>query len=537
VKILVAEDDAIAGRLIMATLQKWGYEPELVTNGALACRRLLSDDFPIAILDWMMPEVAGPDVCREVRAAGRTAIYIILLTAKGETEDIVAGLEAGADDYVRKPFKRDELRARLRVGERVIGLQTSLAQRVRELGESEARLRALFDGAHDGIITMDRDGIIRDLNAAAKRLCGWSHAEAVSRRMAELLIAAPSRATFEARVAESRDGRQVAAADQVIELVAVNKNGGQFPVELWIASISSGEQELLVSFVRDVSERKRLEMGLGQAQKLEAVGRLAAGVAHEINTPIQFVGDNARFLADGFTSLRTVLDSYRPLRQAAGSELAEQITRVEADADLPYLEEEVPKAIAQTIEGVERVATIVRALKQFAHPDAGKEKAFADLNQALQSTVTVARNEIKLVADVELELGQLPHVRCHIGEVNQVFLNLLINAAHAIADVVGDSGQKGRITIRTVQEGESVLIAISDTGCGIPEEVRPSIFDPFFTTKEVGRGTGQGLAIARSVITEKHGGSLTFESEVGRGTTFFVRLPIDGGSGRETAAA
>jgi two-component system, NtrC family, sensor kinase len=188
--------------------------------------------------------------------------------------------------------------------------------------------------------------------------------------------------------------------------------------------------------------------------------------------------------------------------------------------------DEIPKALSQTLDGVSRVATIVRAMKEFAHPES-KEMAAADINKALQSTLTVARNELKYVADVELELGEMPPVVCNVGDLNQVFLNLLVNAAHAIADVVKGTDEKGKIRVRTASEGETALISISDTGSGIPEAIRTKVFDPFFTTKEVGRGTGQGLAIARSVVVERHRGTLTFESEVGKGTTFYIRLPVE----------
>ncbi len=191
--------------------------------------------------------------------------------------------------------------------------------------------------------------------------------------------------------------------------------------------------------------------------------------------------------------------------------------------------EEIPKAIEQSLDGVTRVATLVRAMKDFAHPEA-KEKAAADINQALRSTLIVARNELKYVADVETELGNVSPVVCNIGELNQVFLNLLVNAAHAIAEAKKLTGEKGLIRVRTWTEEEAVLISISDTGCGIAENIREKVFNPFFTTKAIGRGTGQGLAIARSIVVEMHGGTLTFESEVGKGTTFYVRLPLDAGA-------
>jgi signal transduction histidine kinase len=268
------------------------------------------------------------------------------------------------------------------------------------------------------------------------------------------------------------------------------------------------------------------------AQKLEAVGRLAAGIAHEINTPIQFVGDNTRFLQDAFDELSTVLASYRMLRDAAASgavdpALLAQLAAVEERADLAYLEREVPRALAQSLEGVERVASIVRAMKDFSHPGS-LETVATDLNRAIESTIVVARNEWKYVANVVTDWDRdLPLVPCLVSELTQVILNMILNAVHAIADVVGDGGGgKGTITIGTRRAGEWVEVRISDTGTGIRDDVRQRIFDPFFTTKDVGKGTGQGLAIARAVVVEKHHGTITVESEWGRGTTFVIRLPL-----------
>jgi len=188
--------------------------------------------------------------------------------------------------------------------------------------------------------------------------------------------------------------------------------------------------------------------------------------------------------------------------------------------------ENAPAALADALDGVSRISRFVRAMKEFAHPDQA-EKAPADLNHALESTLMIARNEDKYVAAVETDFGELPLVCCHLGDLNQVFLNLLVNAAHAIGDVVGASGGKGCIRIRTRSEADWVRIEIADTGSGIPEAARERIFEPFFTTKPVGKGSGQGLAIARAIVVGKHGGTLSFETEVGKGTTFIIRIPLD----------
>jgi signal transduction histidine kinase len=276
-----------------------------------------------------------------------------------------------------------------------------------------------------------------------------------------------------------------------------------------------------------------MEVELRHAQKLEAVGGLAAGIAHEINTPIQFVGDNTRFLQDSFRDTTAMLAKYEDLCEAARlgpvqSELLEEVQAVRKRIDWDYLRLEIPKALDQMLDGIERVAKIVRAMKDFSHVDRSSQKTAADLNKAIQSTLVVARSELKYVAEVQEDYGELPPVLCHLGDLNQVFLNLLINAAHAIGDVMKKTGEKGRIVVRTRRDEDFVEISFSDTGSGISPAARDKIFDPFFTTKEVGKGTGQGLTLARAIVVEKHGGTLTFETELGKGTTFHVRLPVHG---------
>ena len=276
----------------------------------------------------------------------------------------------------------------------------------------------------------------------------------------------------------------------------------------------------------DTTQRNVLESQLRQAQKLESVGQLAAGIAHEINTPTQYIGDNVRFLKDAFQELKGVLANYERLVAAANSNSPAPAQVSAAAPDVSYLLEEIPKAIEQTLEGVTRVSTLVGAMKEFSHPGT-KEKTLLDLNHAIESTITVARNEWKYVADMETDFdSSLPLVSCRPGEFNQVILNLIVNAAHAIAEIVQKGVfEKGTIKVQTRNCPEWCEIRIQDTGSGIPEKVRAHIFDPFFTTKEIGKGTGQGLAIARSVVVDKHGGTIHFETQEGTGTTFIIRLP------------
>lgn len=407
----------------------------------------------------------------------------------------------------------------------------------RRRAEEKLRLQTTaLEAAANGIMITDREGIILWVNPAFTRLTGFAAAEAVGRRPSILKSDVNDQNFYEELWKTVCSGNVWHG-----EIVNRRKDGTTYCEEMTITPLLSacGKVENFVAVKQDITERKEadkelrlMDMQLRQAQKLEAVGQLAAGIAHEINTPTQYVGDNTRFLKDAFTDLHKILDSHKELLTAAEKnavtpELLARVRAVLAAADFQYLSEQIPSAINETLEGVERVTKIVRAMKEFSHPG-GKEKSAVDINKAIESTVTVARNEWKYVAEMKLELDtNLPLVPCFLGEFNQVILNLVINAAHAIGDVVKQTGgAKGLITISTRCDGSEVEVRVSDTGTGIPENVRPRIFEPFFTTKALGKGTGQGLAIVYGSIVKKHGGKVSFETETGRGTTFILRLPL-----------
>lgn len=284
---------------------------------------------------------------------------------------------------------------------------------------------------------------------------------------------------------------------------------------------------------KDLTEQRILEAQLLQSNKLEAIGQLAAGVAHEINSPLQYVGDNLKFLNKTLVGVLNLLDIYQRGFEAAGDrDLFEKISAQAEEQkkmiNLPFLIEQVPKALEQTLEGVSRISTIVQSMKAFSHPGSG-EKILTDINRALENTVAVSRNEWKYDSDLIMNLDPgIPHVPCFESELNQVILNLIVNAADAIKDSrkrkLLDS--KGTITISTGLDNDYVFIKIEDNGGGIPEEIRGRIFDPFFTTKEIGKGTGQGLNISHAIIVEKHRGLIYFETETGKGTSFIVKLPL-----------
>ena len=278
-------------------------------------------------------------------------------------------------------------------------------------------------------------------------------------------------------------------------------------------------------------ERARMESELLLVHKLEGVGQLAAGIAHEINTPIQFVGDSASFLEQVAPGLCGAFEACRKALRALADVPGQEAVVAEAerafeDADIEFTLGELPRAVARINQGVARVSVLVKAMKEFGHPGQG-EKVPADINHLLQTTLVVSHNEYKYVADIETEFGELPPIPCVVSEVNQVFLNLLVNASHAIGDAARGTESRGRIALRTRRDGEDAVIEISDSGPGIPEGIRNRVFEPFFTTKPPGKGTGQGLAIARSIVVDHHGGALSFTSGPEGGTTFTIRLPAE----------
>jgi len=311
-------------------------------------------------------------------------------------------------------------------------------------------------------------------------------------------------------------------------------------------ALAEGASDYLVKPFRSSVLLARLSVGrriielqsrLAHAQKLESLGQLAAGIAHEINTPTQFIGDNVRFLRDGLAGLVELLNGYRlPLQQALtegvlAPDVLSGIRERTKEVDVEFLSEEIPRAAAEALEGTARISRIVQALKRFSCPN-GDEPTIANVNDAVQTTLTVARNEWADIAEIVEDYDRsLPEILCYPADLNQAILNLIVNAAYAIRQSLRKSpSRKGRIVITTRLREGCVELRVADNGCGIPEAIRQRVFDPFFTTKEVGMGTGQGLGIAWSVVVEKHKGTISFDTEASNGTTFIIRLPIGDGA-------
>jgi PAS domain S-box-containing protein len=498
-----------------------------VQTAADATQRLQTVEYDLVLLDLGLPDATGLEALRALRAVA-DLIPIIVLTGSDDYKQGLAAVREGAQDYLEK--------RRVNAGmlSRVVSYSVERSEFHRDLLRATRRYQDLFNNVPVALFTANQDGVFKTANAACKKLLACQGIPLGNVNFLDLLFEPGKRAHFLDIMSRQR---MVESWETEIR----DCNGNKMYVMVNTAPLYDSSQAFAgwegcltdISMLKQtLEERDRLEHNLRQAQKLEAIGQLAAGIAHEINTPTQYVGDNLRFLKESFGELDSLLTQ---LVKVGGTPAGKLL----ADADFDYLKEEIPRALNQSLEGVDRVAKIVRAMKEFSHP--AREKTATDLNRAIQSTITVASNEWKYVADIEMDLdANLPAVCCSPAEFNQVVLNIVVNAAHAIGDVVGDGGKgKGKIQVRTRPDGDWVVVEISDSGCGMPPHIQQRIFDPFFTTKEVGKGTGQGLAIAHNVVVEKHGGTIKVNSAPGKGTTFTIRLPIGGAekSDSDTAGA
>ncbi|MFK8113216.1 MAG: sensor histidine kinase [Rubripirellula sp.] len=404
----------------------------------------------------------------------------------------------------------------------------SLADQLRDQAK---QTQAIVDTAAEGIITYGEDGIIQSFNQSAGRI--FRCKSAIGVELSHLFDASDESVLypdqdehFSLPVDINQDETDLR---DPIEVEGRRASGKTFFAEIAVSRIEGKKQTLFTALVRDLSNRKRLEAQLGQAQKMESVGQLAAGIAHEINTPIQFVGDNIQFLEGAFEDLRELLTLYGSLvdtidREKSKPVLIKQIRQQEEIVDLPFLREEFPDAIEQATEGIGRVSTIVRAMKDFSQPSSEAKSSY-NLNKAVESTLAILANQLRDVATIESSLDpDLTPLLCLAGQMNQTLLNIFSNSIEALAEH-GKAGE-GKITVVSKLVRNSVELKIQDNGPGIPKEIQDRIFDPFFTTKEVGKGMGQGLAFVYDVIVDKHDGSIHVQSSAEAGTTFLLRLPV-----------
>jgi signal transduction histidine kinase/DNA-binding NarL/FixJ family response regulator len=407
-------------------------------------------------------------------------------------------------------------------------LEALVDLRTQKLQEANLEVERLLSAISSLLIGIDSEGVVRRWNTSAEILFNIIADEAINKLFDSLHIDWVNRDNALSLISISSVNHEIQHEIEFYDRYHTTRLLGLsvYPVK------ESGQICGILILGRDITEQRLLELKVQQTQKLESIGQLAAGVAHEINTPIQFVSGNLDFLQQGFNRLEQLLDAHEALVNALSLDQCPEaslqaIETTKEAIKLDFVRKEVPQAFTEVIDGINRVAEIVQAMKSFSHPGT-QHKTAIDLNKAIFDTITVSRHEWQRIAEIKTDLASdLPLVPCLLGEFNQVILNLIVNATHAIGDVVGaNHDNKGTITIRTSYDESWVRVEVCDTGAGIPVAIQRRIFDPFFTTKEVGKGTGQGLAIAHNIIVNKHEGNLTFETQNKKGTTFYIDLPL-----------
>jgi PAS domain S-box-containing protein len=401
---------------------------------------------------------------------------------------------------------------------------------VDELAQSEKRFRSLVETMSQGLVQIDDQGVLIYCNDHFCEMVEVSREDMLGEFLASLIH------PDDTEVLGGLLSYGIDSAHGVhLDIRFRRRDSHAFTIVTPVRFLASQEDERgFWLLVMDVTQRKLLESQLLQTQKLEAIGQLAAGIAHEINTPTQYVLNNMWFIKESIEQLHAALARHEEFfdRVAAEPALLGEVAAVRAhdvDRQISFYLGELPAAISETLQGLERITAIVGSVKQFAHPGHEMQQD-ANLNTLVENTVNVSRNEWKYVAEMVTDLDpELPPVSCQMQEIGQVLLNLVINAAHAIVEAGGGkTGAKGRIGISTRRQGEWAEIRVKDTGTGIPEHAKGHVFEPFFTTKPVGMGTGQGLFIAHRAVVKNHGGTISFETGAGQGTTFIIRLPLAG---------
>ncbi len=596
-RIQIVDDLYDARQVLRYMVENNGHEAIEAANGLESLTIAKSTLPDLIISDALMPVMDGFQLLRAIKQEPELCSipFVLYSSAYKEDQDVRLAMSLGANAYLFKPMDPIELWGEIedilekskhnvqlptelikedaeylrrysevvatKLEEKVLELEKTLMERKRveeqlaslnqrleslveqrteqlkcrntELIASQERYRSLVETMHEGILVVDGEGKLTYVNRQMSNMLNMASETLIGKEYA-LLIEERQREVFETKL-KSANGQSTLK----FEINFTRSDGHNVSTLVTPTTLHDGEGCFhgFFAVVTDITHLKKLQTQLLHTQKLESIGQLAAGIAHEINTPIQYVVNNTRFIDDAFKELVQILEAHETLFYALKNGLVTSVAldNVEMSRENHQLEslfKEISGAFHDTYDGLERISNIVASVKRFARPSQDV-KALADLNDAIRNTITVSTNEWKYVAYIETDLDPgLSSVPCNISDINQVILNLIVNAAHAIADqqIVSNSATKGAITLKTRGIGNFAEIRVTDTGSGIPEGIRGRIFDPFFTTRSVGKGIGQGLAIARTIITKNHHGTIDFETGVGCGTTFIIRLPFGKGT-------
>ena len=525
--ILIVDDEEVVRILIQSILRNSGYAA-FTAESVQEARVILSrQQIDLVITDLQMPEENGLVLIDYINAH-YPEIGVVVATVLDNPVEAEKVISAGVYGYIIKPFNKNLVRITVANALRMMHLELENQASRQEL---QSKLRIIMNSLHVGLMLVDDQSKIVEINKQAAvwfPRVGVGYPLTMLDRHIVIQENESSCADLANRVMQSR------APEHLQTRFSTSRGELDLKVSLLPVGSEMNDSRGTVLMLENLTEQLHLERELRQAQKLEAIGQLAAGIAHEINTPVQYVGDNVRFISESCDDLFELIHAYQTIAEhhqdcSVCAEQIHNIRELRRQSDIEFLESELPQTVEQSLDGVSRISSIVKAMRDFSHPGAA-DKVGTDINKCLESTITVSRNEWKYDADPVTDLSaDLPPVPCLPGELNQVFLNIIVNAAHAITNRVQNGAiDRGRIEIISKRQKNEVVITISDNGGGVPPGIQHRIFDPFFTTKGIGRGTGQGLAIARNIVVEKHGGQLLFETAEGVGTTFSIRLPLDG---------
>lgn len=394
--------------------------------------------------------------------------------------------------------------------------------RIESENNQKITLETIFNTIASAIISIDQKGLVTNFNKAAERIFGYTASEVIGKNV-KILMPEKVASQHDQYIKDYLIHKQERIIGKQREIEARHKDGTLFPATLRVSKLKIKGILHFTGVIDDISETKNIMAQLNQAQKMEAMGQLAAGVAHEINTPIQYIGDNLHALEANCTDLQALILKSRQKFSEFSADLQQEWNEWEEQFDIHFILQDTPLAIQQSLDGIEKVAGIVQAMKVFSHTN-NQSTSFANLNEILKNTLIISKNEYKYIADIETNFASdLPDIECYGNELNQVLLNLIINAAHAIEE---KKSGRGLIKITTEKQQDTLYINIQDNGTGIPKAIQDKVFNLFFTTKEVGKGSGQGLSIAHKIIVEKHQGQFYFESTEGEGTIFHIILPL-----------
>jgi two-component system, NtrC family, sensor kinase len=534
------------------------------TTGLEALDLLVNEQPRIVITDWMMPELDGLELCRRIRVEHNDPYkYVIITTGKHDKQDLLEAFSAGADDYICKPYDIGELYARLNTGKRIIQLEDKHKTLQETLIHSRNKIRTTFDALPEEILSVDTQLKVVSMNQTLLNQSSGQFRDYYE-SPCDMLTEDGDSDFYRQQVKEKAQDCIETGQGQVYLDRYLGSDAKERVKERSVIPIKDDDGKVFqITFMsRDITEKyrrneevKRLNQKLKllsseliqknsklenaldnlertqaqmlQSEKMASIGQLAAGVAHEINNPTGFVSSNLKTLGDYLEDMMRLYTDYQEMKKALEElpdgqlpekqiALLEKVVATEEDIDIDFIREDSEGLIDECREGTERIKKIVEDLKHFAHPGEEKMKA-TDINAGLESTLNVVNNELKYKATIVKEFGDLPLVQAYPQQLNQVFMNILVNAAQSIE-------KSGEIKIVTTSDGDKVVVRISDTGCGIAAENLNKIFDPFFTTKDVGKGTGLGMNIAYNIIN-KHQGRIRAESQVGEGTTFIIELP------------